>query len=306
MPLLLANDRNISHAAALLKEGKVVAFPTETVYGLGADASNPIAVAKIFEVKGRPLHNPLILHFASRSEIIPWVKEMPIAVSALLAQFSPGPFTILLPRSEKVPDIVTAGLDRVAVRIPSHPVARSLIQKLGNPIAAPSANRFQSISPTTAAHVEESLGSGVDLILDGGPCTVGLESTIVGYEGEQLCVYRLGGLSLEEIEAKAGPVQLITENRIRPDAPGMLEAHYAPKTPLYFGMVDPLPEGRGAKLCLQDLSPTLDLKEAAVRLYDAMRKLDRVGLDWIIAEPFPDQGLGMAINDRLRRASKRS
>jgi len=307
---------NLSAAIERIRSGGVVAIPTETVYGLAADAFNPLAVARIFEIKKRPFFDPLIVHIADAAHIHRVATNIPGAAQKLMNEFWPGPLTLVLPKTTTVPDIVTSGLPTVAVRVPDHILARHLIKEAGTPLAAPSANLFGRVSPTTAQHVREQLGDSVDLILDGGPCRVGLESTIVSFDGPRPCVLRLGGLTVEEIERVAGPVNVQTIDPEKPQAPGNLPQHYAPRTPLVLGDRTHFsaPGKRAGLLTLSNsdakafaavevLSASGDLREAATKLYSAMRALDAAGVDIILAEPVPETGLGRAINDRLRRAS---
>ncbi|NDC41990.1 MAG: threonylcarbamoyl-AMP synthase, partial [Chitinophagia bacterium] len=227
---MIGND--IKYAAELLLAGEVVAIPTETVYGLAADACNTTAVAQIFAIKNRPAYNPLIVHVPSVHEIMPLVQNLPEAAALLLERFSPGPLTVLLPRNSKIPDIVTAGLPNVAVRIPNHPVALSLLRTAGIPLAAPSANPFGYISPTAAHHVEHMLGDKIKYILDGGRCAAGIESTIIGFPDGVPTMYREGALARSAIEQVIGPV--VAHNAARPQAPGMLARHYQPHTPVWL------------------------------------------------------------------------
>lgn len=311
----------IDQAAEIIQRGGLVAFPTETVYGLGADAFNPIAVARIFEVKQRPHFDPLIVHVADPRTLDQLVKEIPPAARILIEQFWPGPLTLVLPKKEEVPEIVTAGLSSVAVRMPRQPMALSLIKQAGCPIAAPSANPFGYVSPTTAEHVRDQLGNQVDFILDGGSCEVGVESTIVSFvegEGEPILL-RPGGAPLEEVESAIGTVAIGSLNREKPTAPGMLPKHYAPRTPILLDWSEEnLDAYRDKKIGLlafqkprnvlkfsqvEVLSNKGDLREAAANLFSAIRRLDALNLDLILAESFPEAGLGRAIMDRLRRAS---
>lgn len=313
--------QDIAKAKSLLEKGELVAIPTETVYGLAANALNPDAAASIFEAKNRPSFDPLIIHTDSVDKINQWVEEIPEALSLLAEKFWPGPLTLLLPRKSIIPDIVTSGLDRVAVRIPSHPLTLELLKTLDFPLAAPSANPFGYISPTSAEHVNKQLGGQIPYILDGGPSQVGLESTIVGIEEGEVIVYRLGGLDIREIEAVVGAVKVKTHSSSNPSAPGLLESHYAPRKPFIVGDVASLlPQflEKGQKVGVLTLSqifrevPDLDqiqlsaigdLKEAAAKLFAAMRSLDDLNLDVILAEWMPNEGLGKAMNDRLQRAS---
>jgi L-threonylcarbamoyladenylate synthase len=316
----MENNNDVIHQAAqIIRKGGIVAFPTETVYGLGADAFNPIAVARIFEVKGRPYFDPLIVHVASPSDLDKVVIEIPSKAKKLIGQFWPGPLTVVLLKKENVPDIVTAGLPTVAVRMPKHPMALNLIEQADCPIAAPSANPFGYLSPTTARHVREQLGDRVDLILDGGPCPVGIESTILSFSEEKPRLLRPGGVSLEEIESIIGKVE-ISPIEDRPSAPGMLPRHYAPRTPIVLGWdeknLDLYKDKNIGLLAFQEtnndlkfhsvevLSKKGDIREAAANLFAAIRRLDALNLDLILAEAVPEVGLGRAIMDRLRRASR--
>jgi L-threonylcarbamoyladenylate synthase len=307
---------DIQKAAGIIQEGGLVAFPTETVYGLGADALNPYAVAAIFEAKNRPTFDPLIVHVADIRQAEILVQRFPEKALRLIEKFWPGPLTIVLPKSSLVPDIVTSSLPNVAIRVPNHPMALELIRESGRPIAAPSANPFGQVSPTTAEHVRKSLGNKVNMILDGGPCQVGVESTIISFAEKEPVLLRPGGLSLEEIESIIGKVLVYKGSSDKPIAPGQLLQHYSPRTPLRL-IPGETPAG-GAKtgwLGLQNpptgfavvevLSQKGDLKEAAANLFAAMRRLDEKNLDLILAQPVPDQGLGRAINDRLYRASQK-
>lgn len=313
--------QDIAKAKSLLEKGELVAIPTETVYGLAANALNPSAAASIFEAKNRPSFDPLIIHTDSVGKINQWVEEIPEDLTLLADKFWPGPLTLLLPRKSIIPDIVTSGLDRVAVRIPSHPLTLDLLKTLDFPLAAPSANPFGYISPTSAEHVNKQLGDQIPYILDGGLCQVGLESTIVGIEEGEVIVYRLGGLDIREIEAVVGPVKVKTHSSSNPSAPGLLESHYAPRKPFVVGDVSALlPQflEKGQKVGALTLSQVFtevpesdqiqlseggDLKEAAAKLFAAMRSLDELELDVILAEWMPNEGLGKAMNDRLQRAS---
>lgn len=306
-------------AARWLKEGHLVAMPTETVYGLAGNALDHAAVVRIFETKERPLYNPLIVHVASVEEVRHLVRVWPAGLDRLTRMFWPGPLTILLQRNELVPDLVTAGLDRVAIRIPDHPLALDLIRACGFPLAAPSANLFSRISPTTAEHVQRQLDGRIPYILDGGPCTIGLESTIIGEEQGHWSIYRQGAITAPDLEAFLGRVRL-QEERSPIAAPGMLPMHYAPRTPLHFGEIDPedprLKKKKVGLLLFQQrrstptpqlvLAPDGDPRTAARYLYAALHQLDAMGLDAILAEPAPDLGLGRAINDRLQRAAAKA
>ncbi len=311
---------DIGTAKRWLEEGNVVAFPTETVYGLGANAFDVQAVARIFQIKNRPLFDPLIVHIPHLSQLDKLVRELPLSASHLLDAFSPGPLTVLLPKSSSLPDLVTAGLDTVAIRIPAHPMALELLRELDFPLAAPSANPFGYLSPTTAKHVQEQLGGRVPYILDGGPCSVGIESTIVGFPDGQPTIYRLGGIALEEIERVTGPLRVLDSAQTIPHAPGTLEKHYSPLTRIVVGDPEELllkHEGQKVGVLLfydRDigteqkfvLSPHGDLLEATSRFFGVLREMDKAGFDLIIAEWLPERGLGRALNDRLRRAAAQS
>ncbi len=315
----MKNNTVIRQAAQIIKSGGLVAFPTETVYGLGADAFNPFAVARIFEVKKRPSFDPLIVHVANPADMKKLVKEIPLNAKKLTERFWPGPLTVVLLKEEYIPDIVTAGLPTLAIRMPSHPMALSLIRESNSPIAAPSANLFGYVSPTTAEHVREQLGDQVDLILDGGPCPVGVESTIISFLEEKPRLLRPGGVSLEEIESIIGKVEISQNEEGKPSAPGMLPSHYAPRTPIILDWDDKClviyKEKNIGLLTFQEprnhlkfhhievLSKKGDLREAAANLFAAIRRLDRLNLDFILADTIPEIGLGRAIMDRLRRAS---
>ncbi len=312
---------DIERAAAFLRQGQLVAIPTETVYGLAGNALDVKAVSSIFETKNRPSFDPLILHVASLEQVSPFVSEFPEKLKCLAEAFWPGPLTVLLPRKASVPDLVTSGLDRVAVRVPNHPLTLALLAQLDFPLAAPSANPFGYISPTQVAHVAAQLGLQIPYILDGGACAVGLESTIVGMEGEQVVIYRLGGLELSEIESLVGQVTVQVHSTSNPSAPGQLASHYAPRKPIFLGnLTELVPQliQQGKEFGVLSfsthfpslpadrqvvLSATQDLKEAAQRLFMAMRLLDESQAELIVAEFVPEIGLGRAINDRLKRAA---
>ena len=311
---LTRND--IAHAAALLRGGKLVAFGTETVYGLGADACSGEAVAAIYAAKGRPSFNPLICHFADARTAFRYVTPTPLA-DALAAKFWPGPLTLVLPRAKDCPvsQLAGAGLPTLAVRVPAQDTALQLLKSFGGPVAAPSANRSGRISPTSAAHVLAELDGRIAAVLDSGPCAIGLESTVLDLSGPVPVLLRPGGVSVEALEAEIGPVQRAESHTNAPASPGMLLSHYAPALPvrlnaatlapdealLAFG--PPLP---GAKLTFQ-LSESQNLAEAAARLFEALHMLDAQGtaqgLTQIAAMPIPLNGLGLAINDRLTRAA---
>ena len=307
------------YAAALLREGKLVAIPTETVYGLAGNAFSAAAVTEIFAVKQRPAFDPLIVHTSDIERLKGLVSDFPPMAYQLAKRFMPGPLTLLLPRSTLIPDIVTSGSSLVAVRIPNHTLALQLLEAIDFPLAAPSANPFGYISPTTAAHVERQLGDKIPYILDGGPCTVGLESTIVGFVDGKAVIFRKGGVSVEAVEAEIGPVEVQAHSSSNPLAPGMLKSHYAPRVPFLVGDIAAIIREYAGKrvgvLSFQKqyqaipgewqvaLSPEGDFRQAARSLFAAMRYLDSLGLDLIAAELLPEIDLGRAINDRLRRAA---
>lgn len=311
--------QDIHKAAQLLRAGELVGIPTETVYGLAANALDTSAVAEIFLVKNRPVFDPLIVHFADFFAAKSYLQSVPAMADVLAMHFMPGPLTLLLPKSERIPDLVTAGSAMVAIRVPRHPMTQALLHLLDFPLAAPSANPFGYISPTTAAHVESQLGERIPYILDGGPCLVGLESSIVGFPEGQPTVYRKGGISVEAIEALIGSVEVKPFSTSNPESPGMLKSHYAPGVPLILGDLNELQKRfAGKKIgvlafrqyvpnipteCQVVLSPQGDFAEAARRLFWAMRYLDEQRFDLIIAELLPEKDLGRAINDRLRRAA---
>lgn len=308
---------DIQAAKAFLEAGNVVGIPTETVYGLAGNALDPDAVLTIFRVKNRPSFDPLIVHTDSLEKLDQFVTDLPESARLLAETYWPGPLTLLLPKRDLIPDLVTAGLSRVAVRIPNHPLTLNLLRSLAFPLAAPSANPFGYISPTTAQHVADQLGEQIPYILDGGPAGIGLESTIVGFDQNQATVFRLGGMALEQIEAVIGPVSVKTHSTSNPKAPGMLSSHYAPRKPLILlsAGASPPPNSRAGALTFREpfaglnpdyqrvLSPTGNLAEAAKNLFAYLRALDTLPIDVIYAEPLPNFGLGGAMNDRLRRAS---
>ncbi|MEZ6050373.1 MAG: L-threonylcarbamoyladenylate synthase [Planctomycetaceae bacterium] len=322
MSCLIGQD--VKRAAALIRDGGVVAFATETVYGLGAHAFDPSAVARVFEVKGRPRFDPLIVHVASTNEARRLATDFPRAARQLAEAFWPGPMTLVLPKTDNVPDLVTAGLSTVALRVPAHPLARQLLLEAGVPIAAPSANPFGEVSPTTAEHVRLQLGDRIDYILDGGPCEVGLESTVVHVANEPPTLLRPGGVTQEEIERIIGSLRLPHSEETGDDrpqtSPGMLSRHYAPHTPLQIltdiskitasnttGVMALQPfAGMERFTSVEVLSQSGNLTEAASQFYAALRRLDSQGLQQIVATPFPETGLGRALNDRLQRAARRA
>lgn len=319
MKTIIGTD--ISIAQQLLEQGNLVAIPTETVYGLAANALNDDAVLKIFEAKNRPQFNPLIVHTHSWAAAQEFVKNVSQIAHSLAAKFCPGPLTFLLEKEHNISDLVTAGSNFVAVRIPNHQIALDLLSKLSFPLAAPSANQFGYISPTTAQHVLDSLDSKIPYILNGGNTSVGLESTIIGFdENENVIVHRVGGISIEDIEKHIGKTVIwAAKNEVnKPRTSGQLKSHYAPNTPLIIGNIETLHRDYlGKKIGLISLansypelhfeerillSPTNNLHEAAQNLFSFLRKIDQMQLDIILVESLPNVGLGRAINDRLQRA----
>ena len=314
---IISND--IEKAIAILKNNELVAIPTETVYGLAGNIYSEEAIKLIFETKKRPFFNPLIVHIASVNALDNIVKEIPEKAIQLAEAFWPGSMTLVLPKKETVPDVITAGKDTVAVRVPNHPVTSELLSKLDFPLAAPSANPFNRISPTKANHVETYFKNEIKMVLDGGSCKNGIESTIIGFENGEPIIYRLGALAIEDIENVVGKVSLKNKKEQNPEAPGMLAKHYAPKTKTI--LVDDVkaelknhPNKKVGVLFFSEsiidspvdeiiLSSNRNYKEAASNLYGAMHQLDQMDLDVIIAERFPNVDLGKSINDRLQRAT---
>jgi L-threonylcarbamoyladenylate synthase len=307
---------NLEDAIALLKSGKLVAIPTETVYGLAGNALNERAVAEIFQVKNRPRFDPLIVHLPSIDAVEKYVISFPEKLKNIAKKCWPGPLTVLLPQNHLIPDLVTSGSDLCAFRVPNQTSTLALLESIDFPVAAPSANPFGYVSPTSAQHVADQLSDKIPLILDGGTCSVGLESTIIGIENEELVVYRLGGLSVEDLEIIAGePISNIKTSSSKPAAPGMLESHYAPKKKVILveSWDDCLVDSSIGYLFFGDapfesinqinLSETKDLLEAASTLFASLRALDQMPIDKIYTQLLPDIGLGRAINDRLKRAS---
>lgn len=311
----------LEKAIDFLNEGALVAIPTETVYGLAGNAFSKESILQIFEVKNRPHFDPLIVHTHSIDGLLPLVTHIPEKAKLLLKAFAPGPLTLLLPKSDLISDLVTAGSPLVAVRIPGHALTLELLKNLAFPLAAPSANPFGYISPTTAEHVKAQLGGKIPYILDGGNAMVGVESTIVGFEGEETVIYRMGGTPIEAIIELIGPVRFQTSSS-NPQAPGQLKSHYAPKKPFLVGDIkeliqnyapheiavlsfnsffDSIPQSQQIQL-----APDGKLSSAAFNLFDAMRKLDGLSVKCILSEFVPNIGLGAAINDRLLRASVKS
>lgn len=309
-----ATGTDVMRAAELLRAGELVAIPTETVYGLAGNAYDEGAVLGIFQAKNRPSFDPLIVHVRDRAQVEDVVADVPAEAHALMEKFWPGPLTLVLPKRPVVPDMVTSGLDTVGVRMPAHPLTQELLRRIDFPLAAPSANPFGYISPTTAQHVADQLGGRIPYILDGGACNVGVESTIIGWEDGLPVLYRPGGLPIEAIEEVIGRVRPQVEH-VLPVAPGMMESHYAPRKLLIVGDVPALlREHAGKRIgviafkarhdawrCMT-LSSAGDVNEAARGLFTGLRELDASDADLIVAEEFPDEGLGRAINDRLRRA----
>ena len=311
---------DIDAAAQLLANGELVSIPTETVYGLAANALNDDAVLKIYEVKQRPQFNPLIVHVASWQQALLYVKNIPAKAQLLAQKFWPGPLTLLLEKQDTIPDLVTAGSNRVAIRIPNHPLTIALLEQLDFPVAAPSANPSGYVSPTSAQHVLQNLNGKIPYILDGGECHVGVESTIVGWDkDEDPVIYRLGGIPTEAIEEVLNQnvtlSKSITEN---PDAPGQLKSHYATHTPLHMGVMEELlRQFEDEKIVLINfktyhpdlpkeqqliLAPSGTLEEAAKNLFKILRQADAMHATVVLTEPLPKNGLGAAINDRLERA----
>ncbi|MCX5308082.1 L-threonylcarbamoyladenylate synthase [Streptomyces sp. NBC_00160] len=322
MTRVTATDSDIEKAVGVLRAGGLVALPTETVYGLGADAEDPAAVARIFRVKGRPPSHPLIVHIADAAELDDWVQEVPPAARLLAERFWPGPLTLVLRRGPRVPLEATGGLETVAVRVPDHPVALALLTAFGGGVTAPSANRFGSVSPTTADHVRTELGEGVDFVLDGGPCEVGVESTIVDTTGDVPAILRPGGVAREDLEAVWGrPFSAPGASPVR--VPGQHPSHYAPRARVVLVEPDKVVQeaelaresGRRVGVFLPaDCADTAVRAHAVVRvpgsmtayargLYGFLRELDRQGCDLIVASLPVEEGLGPAIANRLRRAA---
>jgi L-threonylcarbamoyladenylate synthase len=310
--VVAADDAGIARAGEILRAGGLVAFPTETVYGLGADATNDRAVAAIFAAKDRPRFNPLIVHVRDLPQAETHA-EFNIAAWALAERFWPGALSLVLPRKQSSPLslLVSAGLDTVALRVPSNSIAQKLLAAAGRPIAAPSANLSGQVSATTAAHVAADFGESVDLVLDGGATPLGLESTVIGFDGERPLLLRPGAVARQEIERITGPLAASASGRIT--SPGLLASHYAPRTPLRLNAKEVAadeallafgPPLAGGKI-VRNLSASGDLTEAAANLFAMLRELDAAGARRIAAMPIPDHGLGEAINDRLRRAAER-
>lgn len=301
------NPDSLVEAAAILRDGGLVAMPTETVYGLAADAGKADAVARLYEAKGRPSFNPLIAHVTG-PEMAAFLVDIPPLARRLMDTFWPGPLTLVLPKLDDAPvsDLANAGLDTIALRAPDHPAAQALLTELGRPLVAPSANPSGSISPTSAEHVMDGLGERIDAILDGGPCPVGLESTVIAVLDDEATLLRPGGLARTTIEAVTGPLKQAGDSAA-PASPGMLKSHYAPGVPVRLdaqsAKAGELVLGFGDVSCDLNLSERGNLAEAASRLFSALRQLDARRPVAIAVTPIPDHGLGEAINDRLRRAA---
>ena len=315
---------DIQLAKHQLISDNIIAIPTETVYGLAGNAYSIKAVEKIFSLKNRPLYNPLIVHIKSADFLPNVATEIPELALKLAKEFWPGPLTLVLKKQDHIPDFVTSGKKTVAIRVPNHPLTLSLLEQLDFPLAAPSANPFGSISPTTASHVFGYFKDELQVILDGGECQKGIESTIIGFENDQPIIYRLGSLSVEQIEEKIGPILQKTQSKDNaPIAPGMLSRHYAPATDTFLtndveSFIQTYPDKKIGVLLFQHpitqvprehqevLSISGDLNEAAKNLYAAMHRLDKLNLNLIVAERLPNIGLGKTINDKLERATKKS
>jgi L-threonylcarbamoyladenylate synthase len=313
-------SKDIQKAITLLNNEEIVAIPTETVYGLAGNIFSEKAIKSIFSTKKRPFFNPLIVHIPNVEHLQNVVSYIPEKAKTLAKHFWPGSMTLVLPKSKNIPDIITAGKDTVAVRIPNHPVTLDLLKQLDFPLAAPSANPFNRISPTKPEHVEGYFKNDIKMVLDGGICKNGLESTSIGFENDEPIIYRLGALAIEEIEKIVGKVALKNKKENKPDAPGMLAKHYSPrtKTILSTDVVSVIEKYQNKKIGIlaynssyksqnidSEIILSLDgnLKEAASKLYNALHELDQMDLDIIIAEKLPENGLGNSINDRLFRAS---
>ena len=315
-------SKDISKAVDILNQEELVAIPTETVYGLAGNIYSEKAIKAIFEMKKRPFFNPLIVHIHSIDQLEDLVLEIPEKARTLANKFWPGSLTMVMKKKAIVPDLITAGKDTVALRIPDHPVALELLKSLHFPLAAPSANPFGSISPTNAFHVADYFQSVLPMVLEGGDCRNGIESTIIGFENDEPVLYRLGSISLESIENVVGKIKVKNKEEVAPNAPGMLSRHYAPSTTTYLEndvqkFIEQFPNQRigiltfknkieNASVVYQEvLSERGDLSEATSNLYAALHRLDKMNLDIIVAEKFPDFELGKSINDRLERATKK-
>lgn len=301
-------------ALTLIQSGQTVAVPTETVYGLAADANNEDAVLSIFEAKGRPTSNPLILHFDELNTALPYTANFPKIFEALYAAFCPGPLTFIVPKSSLVSGLITGGQDTVALRFPKHPLLGQLLHNLGRPLAAPSANLYGQLSPTSALHVQSQLEGRIPYILDGGTCNEGLESTIIGLEDQQVVVYRYGSITPEALSTVLGylpKAKVHAEGKVLTS--GMVKHHYATQTPLYLGRKPALEEALSLQISFEfdpqiggpqlALSTNGSMTEAARNLYATLHQADALGLEKIYVTPFPNEGLGRAMNDRLARAA---
>ena len=312
-------SKDIQKAITLLSDEKLVAIPTETVYGLAGNIFSEKAIKSIFSTKKRPFFNPLIVHIPSADSLNDIVIHVPEKAKLLAAAFWPGSMTLVLKKNTKIPDLITAGKDTVAVRVPNHPVTLKLLKQLPFPLAAPSANPFGSISPTKPEHVERYFKNDIQQVLDGGSCTNGIESTIIGFENDEPIIYRLGALAIEDIEAVVGKVNIKNKEELSPDAPGMLARHYAPATRTFLvdNIADEVKKHLGKRIGILVFKDSLNnallteiilskkgsMQEAASKLYDSLHELDHRKLDVIITEKFPNLGLGKSINDRLQRAT---
>ena len=314
--------KDLNKAKEVLLNNKIIAIPTETVYGLAGNAYNENSLKLIFSIKNRPFYNPLIIHIKSKEFLNKVACDIPDLALKLADKFWPGPLTLVLKKQPHISNLVTAGKETVAIRVPDHPVALALLETIEFPLAAPSANPFGSISPTRAAHVYSYFGDTLEVILEGGKCKNGVESTIIGFQDNQPILYRHGSISVEEIEQITGKLSITTNNDSTPNSPGMLSRHYAPKTSTFLTkkVNDLIKSFEGKKIGLllfknklpenpniiqEVLSKNGDLKEATKNLYAALHRLDKRNLDVIIAEEFPNKGLGKTLNDRLKRATKK-
>lgn len=312
---------DLKKAKKILESNELVAIPTETVYGLAGNIYNETAIKKIFETKKRPFFNPLIVHIYNKEMLNEIAVEIPEKAKKLAVAFWPGSLTLVLKKNSKISDLITAGKDTVAVRVPNHKMTLALLKSLSFPLAAPSANPFGSISPTTAQHVADYFPTNLSMVLNGGNCENGIESTIIGFEDEQPVLFRLGSISIEEIEVVIGKIQIKNNKEQSPDAPGMLSRHYAPqtKTILVDDVANEIKHHPNKKIGIlvfknsipnqaifstEILSEKGDLKQAMSNLYAAMHRLDKQNLDLIITEKFPENNFGKSINDRLQRATK--
>jgi len=312
---------DLNQVKTALINGDIIALPTETVYGLAANIYLDSALEKVFKLKKRPSHNPLIIHISNAGILEQIAKNIPAKARELANVFWPGPLTLVLEKQDQIPNRITAGKPTVAVRVPNHPIALQLLKSLNFPLAAPSANPFGSLSPTSAKHVALYFKEEINFILDGGPCFCGLESTIIGFENDKPILYRHGAISIEEIEKIIGPIKIKNQNSKNPSAPGMLTRHYAPKTQIQINddislalaqnpdkKIGVLSFKKNKKIKTEIhqevLSISGDLNEASKNLYAALHRLDQMNLDLIISSFFPEKGLGKTINDRLKRAIK--